>query len=53
MFILVRALLTFVAVLLIIYLINMLPVKRRAKEVLRMIVIIIGVLSLLGVIMNL
>jgi hypothetical protein len=43
---------TFVVVLLVLYLINMLPIKQRGKEVLRVVVIIIGVLSLLGVIMN-
>ena len=53
MYILVRALVTFVVVLLIIYLINMLPLRGRAKEILRVIVIILGIVSLLGIILNL
>jgi cytochrome c oxidase assembly factor CtaG len=52
MFILIRALVTFVVVLLVLYLVNMLPIKRRGKEILRVVVIIIGVLSLLGAITN-
>jgi hypothetical protein len=53
MFILVRALVTFVVVFLIIYLINMLPLRRRAKELLRVVVIVLGIISLLGIILNL
>jgi hypothetical protein len=52
MFILVHALVTFVVVVLVLYLVNMLPIKRRGKELLRVVVIIVGVLSLLGVIIN-
>jgi hypothetical protein len=48
MYILIRALITFVVVLLILYLVNMLPIDGRAKQIVRVIVIIIGVLSLLG-----
>ena len=50
--ILIRALITFVVVLLVLYLVNMLPIKGRAKEIVRVIVIIIGVLSLLSYIVN-
>jgi hypothetical protein len=46
--ILIRALVTFVIVLLVLYLVNMLPMDGRAKQIVRVIVIIIGVLSLLG-----
>jgi hypothetical protein len=46
--ILIRALITFVLVLLVLYLVNMLPIEGRAKQIVRMIVIIIGLLSLLG-----
>ena len=46
--ILIRALITFVVVLLVLYLVNMLPIEGRAKQIVRMIVIIIGLLSLLG-----
>jgi hypothetical protein len=46
--ILIRALITFVVVLLVLYLVNMLPIDGRAKRIVRVIVIIIGLLSLLG-----
>jgi hypothetical protein len=52
MYILIRALITFVIVLLVLYLINMLPIDGRAKQIVRVIVIIIGVLSLLGYLVN-
>lgn len=45
--ILIRALITFVVVLLVLYLVNMLPIDGRAKQIVRVIVIIIGILSLL------
>ena len=45
--ILIRALITFVVVFLVLYLVNMLPIDGRAKQIVRVIVIIIGVLSLL------
>jgi len=45
--ILIGALITFLVVILILYLINMLPIDGRAKQIVRIIVIIIGVLSLL------
>jgi hypothetical protein len=44
---LMSALITFLVVLLILCLINMLPIDRRAKEVVRVVVIILGVVSLL------
>ena len=44
---LVSILITFLVVILILYLINMLPLDGRAKQIARVIVIIIGVLSLL------
>jgi uncharacterized membrane protein len=46
--ILIRALITFVVILLVLYLVNMLPIEGRAKQIVRMIVIIIGLSSLLG-----
>jgi hypothetical protein len=46
--ILIRALITFVVVLLVLYLVNMLPIDGRTKRIVRVIVIIIGLLSLLG-----
>ena len=46
--ILIRVLITFVVVLLVLYLVNMLPIKARAKQLVRVLVIIIGILSLLG-----
>jgi hypothetical protein len=52
MYILIRALITFVVVLLVLYLVNMLPVDGRTKQIVRIIVIIIGVLSLLGNLVN-
>jgi hypothetical protein len=50
--ILIRALITFVVVLLVLYLVNMLPINGRGKQIVRVIVIIIGVLSLLSYIVN-
>ena len=47
MSLLISALVTFLVVILILYLINMLPIDGRAKHIVRVIVIIIGVLSLL------
>ena len=45
---LVSALIPFVVVILILYLVNMLPIDGRAKQIVRVVVIIIGILSLLG-----
>lgn len=47
MSLLISALITFVVVILVLYLINLLPIDGRAKQIVRVIVIIIGVLSLL------
>jgi hypothetical protein len=44
---LVGALITFLVVILILYLINLLPLDGRAKQIARVIVIILGVISLL------
>jgi hypothetical protein len=47
MSLLISALITFVIIILVLYLINMLPIDGRAKQIVRIVVIIIGVLSLL------
>ena len=47
MSILISILITFLVIILVLYLINMLPIDGRAKQIVRVIVIIIGVLSLL------
>jgi hypothetical protein len=44
---LIGALVTFLVVILVLYLINLLPIDRRAKQICRVIVIILGVISLL------
>jgi hypothetical protein len=41
------ALVTFVVVILVLYLVNMLPIDARAKQIVDVIVIIIGIISLL------
>jgi hypothetical protein len=43
----VGVLVTFLVVILVLYLINMLPIDGRAKQIARVIVIIIGIVSLL------
>jgi hypothetical protein len=45
--ILIGVLVTFVVVILVLYLVNMLPIDGRAKHIVRAIVVIIGILSLL------
>ena len=45
--ILISILITFLVIILVLYLINMLPIDGRAKQIVRIIVIILGVLSLL------
>jgi hypothetical protein len=45
--ILISALITFVVVILVLYLVNMLPIDGRAKQIVRVVVIIIGIISLL------
>ena len=44
---LVGALVTFLVVILILYLVNLLPLDGRAKQIVRVIVIVLGVISLL------
>jgi hypothetical protein len=48
----IRALIAFLIVLLVLYLVNMLPIDGRARRIVRGIVIIIGLLSLLSSIVN-
>ena len=45
--ILIGALVTFVIVFLVVYLVNMLPIDGRAKQIVNAIVIVIGIISLL------
>ena len=45
--VLVGALITFVVVILILYLVNMLPLDGRAKQIVRVVVIVLGIISLL------
>ena len=47
MSLLISILITFLVIILVLYLINMLPLDGRAKQIVRIIVIVIGVLSLL------
>ena len=44
---LIGALITFVVILLVLYLVNMLPIDGRAKQIARVIVVVIGIVSLL------
>ena len=44
---LIGILITFLVIILVLYLVNMLPIDGRAKQIVRVIVIIIGVISLL------
>lgn len=44
---LINALITFLIVILVLYLVNLLPIDGRAKQIVRVIVIVIGILSLL------
>ena len=45
--VLIGELITFVVVILILYLVNMLPIDGRAKQIVRVVVIILGIISLL------
>ena len=45
--VLISILVTFLVVILILYLVNMLPIDGRAKQIVRIIVIVIGVISML------
>jgi len=47
MSLLISILITFVVVILVLYLVNLLPIDGRARQIVRVIVIIIGILSLL------
>ncbi len=47
MSLLISLLITFLVIILVLYLVNMLPIDGRAKQIVRIIVIVIGVLSLL------
>jgi hypothetical protein len=51
MSILISVLITFLVVILVLYLVNMLPIDGRAKQIVQIIVVVIGVLSLLRHIM--
>ena len=44
----IHVLITFLVVILVLYLVNMLPVDGRTRQIIRVIVIIIGVISLLN-----
>ena len=45
--VIIGVLITFLVIVLVLYLVNMLPIDGRAKQIVRIIVIIIGVISLL------
>lgn len=47
MSLLISILITFVVIILVLYLVNILPIEGLAKQIIRIVVIIIGVLSLL------
>ena len=45
--VLIGVIITFLVVILVLYLVNMLPLEGRARQIVRVIVIILGVISLL------
>ena len=45
--IIISVLITFLVVILVLYLVNMLPIDGRAKQIVRAIVVVIGIVSLL------
>ena len=47
MSLLISALITFLIVILVLYLVNMLPIDGRAKQIVRVVVIVLGVISML------
>ncbi len=47
MSLLISILITFLVIILVLYLVNLLPIDGRAKQIVRVIVIIIGVISML------
>jgi hypothetical protein len=44
---LIGALITFIVVILLLYLVNMLPLDGRARQIVRVIIIVLGIISLL------
>ena len=44
---LISVLITFVVIILVLYLVNLLPIDGRAKQIVRVVVIILGIISLL------
>jgi hypothetical protein len=48
---LINILITFLVVVLVLYLVNLLPIEGRAKQIVRIVVIIIGILYLLRYLM--
>ena len=44
---LIGILITFLVIILVLYLVNMLPIDSRAKQIVRVIVVVIGIVSLL------
>ena len=47
MSLLIDILITFVVIILVLYLVNILPIDGRAKQIVRVVVVVIGILSLL------
>ena len=47
MSLIVSVLITFLVIILILYLVNMLPIDGRAKQIVRVVVIVLGVISML------
>ena len=47
MSLIISLLITFLVIILILYLVNMLPIDGRAKQIMRVVVIVLGILSLL------
>ena len=45
--VLISILITFLVIILVLYLVNMLPIDGRAKQIARVVVIVLGVISLL------
>jgi hypothetical protein len=43
----ISVLITFLVIILILYLVNMLPIDGRAKQIVRVVVIVIGIISML------
>jgi hypothetical protein len=47
MSLIISILITFLVIILILYLVNMLPIDGRAKQIVRVVVIVIGIISML------